>query len=89
MSGSGSTTSDDHPADLPRRLAAAGFVAEEPEALLVAEIGALDLDVPPPAGIDVRTADDPAAIDAVVRMHEEVFGEPHDALGPALRRALA
>jgi len=79
----------DRPADLPRRLAAAGFVAEEQEALLVAEIAALDLDVAPPAGIEVRTAADAAGVDAVVRVHEEVFGEPHDDLGPALRWALA
>lgn len=79
----------DRPVDLPRRLVAAGLVAEESEALLVAEIAALDLDVAAPEGIDVRTADDPAAIDAVGRMHEEVFGEPHDELGPALRWALA
>jgi ribosomal protein S18 acetylase RimI-like enzyme len=78
----------DRPADLPRRLAAAGFVAEEPEAVLVAEIASLDIDVPPPAGIEVRTAHDADAVAAVVRMHEEVFGEPHDDLGQALAGAL-
>ena len=78
----------DRPADLPRRLAAAGFVAEETEALLVAEVAALDLDVAAPPGIELRTAADDPAVDAVVRVHEQVFGVPHDDLGAALRRAL-
>jgi ribosomal protein S18 acetylase RimI-like enzyme len=78
----------DRPADLEERLLAHGFVPDEPEALLVADIGELDLDVAPPAGIVVRTAEDAAGIAAVVRMHEEVFGEPHAELGPALAWAL-
>jgi GNAT superfamily N-acetyltransferase len=78
----------DRPADLEQRLLAAGFVASEAEALLVADISDLDLDVAPPPGIEVRTADDEAGIAAVVRMHEEVFGEPHEELGTALAWAL-
>jgi ribosomal protein S18 acetylase RimI-like enzyme len=78
----------DRPDDLERRLAAAGFAREEPEALLVAEIAALDLEAPPPAGIELRTACGDEGIAAVVRMHAEVFCERHDDLGPALRWAL-
>lgn len=78
----------DRPADLPRRLLAAGFAPQEPEALLVAEIAALDLGGAPPPGIAVRTAQDGAAVATVVRIHEQVFGTAHDDLGPALVRAL-
>jgi GNAT superfamily N-acetyltransferase len=79
----------DRPPDLPQRLLAAGFGARQEEALLVAEIATLDIDVAPPDGIELRTAGDREGIRAVVRMHEEVFGEPHDDLGPALEWALA
>jgi ribosomal protein S18 acetylase RimI-like enzyme len=78
----------DRPADLPKRLLAAGFSPEQPEALLVAEIARLDLDVPPPAGIEVRTVADDDGIDAVVRVHDAVFGEHHPGMGAALRSAL-
>ncbi len=79
----------DEPADLPARLLAAGFTPEEPEALLVAEIAQLDLSAPAPAGIELRGATDAAAIDAVVGVHDEVFGEDHSSLRTLLRAALA
>ncbi|HEY3765102.1 MAG TPA: hypothetical protein VGL44_08080 [Gaiellales bacterium] len=79
----------DEPADLPRRLLAAGFTPEEPEALLVAEIASLDLGAPAPAAVTLRAATDAADIDAVVRVHEEVFREDHSSLGTLLRAALA
>src|SRR4051794_4635202 len=44
----------DRPADLPDRLRAAGFVPEPEEALLVAAIADLDLDVPAPDGLELR-----------------------------------
>jgi ribosomal protein S18 acetylase RimI-like enzyme len=80
--------SHDRPDDLPHRLAAAGFVAGQTEALMVAEVAALDLDVAPPPGIELRTAGDDDGVDAVVRVHELVFGTPHDDLGATLRGAL-
>jgi len=64
----------DRPADLTARLLAAGFTAEPVEALLVAEIADLELDVKPPAGIELRPvadADDAAALVAVGNL---VFG---------------
>jgi GNAT superfamily N-acetyltransferase len=74
----------DRPADLPERLLAAGFRRDPAEALLVAEIADLTLDVPPPAGVRLRPVVDQAGIDALVSVHDEVFGEDHAALGRAL-----
>jgi hypothetical protein len=74
----------DRPADLPRRLLAAGFTAEPAEALMVAEIQDLALVVPPPAGVRLRPVTEPRGVDALVRVHDEVFGEDHAALGRAL-----
>jgi GNAT superfamily N-acetyltransferase len=76
--------SHDHPADLPERLLAAGFVAEPAEALLVAEIAALSLDTPPPAGVGLRPVVDRSGVDALVSLHDEVFGEDHAGVGRAL-----
>ena len=48
----------DQPPDLPGRLVAAGFTREPAETLLVAEIADLALDVPPPAGVELRAVVD-------------------------------
>ena len=79
----------DRPADLPRRLLAAGLTAEPPETLMVAEIARLALDVPPPPGVQLRPVTDAQGIEGVVRVLDEVFGEDHSALGRALIARLA
>ncbi len=81
--------SHDRPADLAERLRAAGLRPERAEALLVAEIGALALDTPPPAGVQVRAVADAAGVDALVAVHDAVFGEDHAGLGRALLAGLA
>jgi GNAT superfamily N-acetyltransferase len=78
----------DRPPDLPARLLAAGFTPEPAEALLVAEIADLTLDVPPPAGVQLLAVVDQAGVDALVSVHNEVFGEDHAALGRAFLDAL-
>jgi ribosomal protein S18 acetylase RimI-like enzyme len=78
----------DRPSDLPERLLAAGFVREPAEALLVAEIADLKVDVPPPAGVQLQTVVDASGIDALVSVHDEVFGEDHSALGRSLLEAM-
>jgi GNAT superfamily N-acetyltransferase len=78
----------DRPADLPRRLVGAGFVPEEAEALMVAEIAELDLDTPPPAGVQLIPVRSETDIAAVVRVHDEVFGGDHAAIGVAIRAGL-
>jgi hypothetical protein len=74
----------DRPADLPRRLEAAGLVRGEEETVLTAEIDALDLETE----VDVRVAGDREAVGALVSLHDRVFGEEHDAIGRVLERAL-
>jgi GNAT superfamily N-acetyltransferase len=65
----------DTPADLTDRLLAAGFVAEPQETLLVAPVAALDVKAAPPDGVELSPVEDPRGVDAVVRVHEAVFGE--------------
>jgi GNAT superfamily N-acetyltransferase len=78
----------DRPADLPGRLQAAGFLPGPPEGLLVAEIAELDLDVRPPAGVDLVPVTDAEAAATLVRVHDEVFGGDHAAIGTAITAAL-
>jgi ribosomal protein S18 acetylase RimI-like enzyme len=79
----------DQPPDLPDRLLAAGFTREPAEALLVAEVADLTLDVPAPPGVELRAVIDQADVDALVSVHDQVFGEDHSALGKALLAGLA
>jgi GNAT superfamily N-acetyltransferase len=81
--------SHDHPADLPERLLAAGFTAEPAEALLVAEIATLSLDMPPPAGVELRPVVDRSGVDALESLHDEVFGGDHAGVGRALLACIA
>jgi GNAT superfamily N-acetyltransferase len=79
----------DQPADLPDRLRAAGLVPDPDESLMVADIGELDLQVPPPEGVLLVPVTDAAGVDALVRAGNEAFGEPHEALGARMLSALA
>lgn len=79
----------DQPADLSERLLAAGFTREPTETLLVAEIAGLTLDVPPPPGVELRAVTDRQGVEALVSVHDEVFGEDHFALGETLLADLA
>ena len=78
----------DRPADLPQRLLAAGFVAEPAETLLVAEVAELALDVVLPAGVELVPVVDERGVRALVRLHDEVFGGDHAALGAGLAAQL-
>jgi len=78
----------DRPPDLPERLLAAGLTPEPAEALLVAEIADLALNVPPPAGVQLLPVVDERGVDALVRVHDNVFGGDHSAVGRMLLAAL-
>ena len=73
----------DAPPDLPQRLLAAGFVPEEPETLMAADLEAVALDAPPPPGIELRIVG-AAGVDDMVAVHDAVFGGSHRALGAAV-----
>lgn len=79
----------DQPADLPGRLVAAGLTAEPAETLLVAEIADLDVAVPPPVGVQLRPVVDEWGIEAFVRLHTDVFGGDHSAIGEMLLASLS
>lgn len=68
----------DHPADLGARLLAAGFTAEPPEALMVAETAAvtaaMPADAPLPEGIRLLPVTDAAGVDLMAEVHAAVFG---------------
>ncbi|MFJ9571558.1 GNAT family N-acetyltransferase [Streptomyces bacillaris] len=63
----------DSPADLGERLRVAGFVAEEPETLLVAPAEALAGPVELPEGVSLRPVTDAAGAELMARAHERAF----------------
>jgi GNAT superfamily N-acetyltransferase len=78
----------DRPADLPERLVAAGLTRQDDEALLVAEIADLALDVSPPAGVELRPVENARDVEALVQVHNDVFGGDYSTLGAFLQRGL-
>jgi GNAT superfamily N-acetyltransferase len=69
--------SDDRPDDLPERLVAAGLTPEGPETVLVADLAELEPADPAPDGVRVATVDDETGVEALVAVHQEVFGDLH------------
>jgi GNAT superfamily N-acetyltransferase len=69
----------DRPADLAKRLAAAGFVAAEPETLVVCEVGADTRYREPPPGILIEKIDDPAGFGVIEEVNGAVYGDPDHA----------
>jgi GNAT superfamily N-acetyltransferase len=78
----------DRPADLPGRLQAAGFVPDPAETVLVAEVAGLALEPDPPAGVELVPVTGQGTADALVAVHDEVFGGSHDAIGRAVLQGL-
>ncbi|MEV8593709.1 GNAT family N-acetyltransferase [Streptomyces sp. NPDC052012] len=74
----------DLPADLGRRLVAAGFTPGPEETLMIAEAAELDLGTEPPAGIRLLPVTDRAGVEMMADVHEQAFG----ADASRLRRAL-
>ncbi len=74
----------DAPADLGRRLVAAGFTPEPDETLMATEIDVAALTTTVPDGVRLVPVTDPTGVDQVAEVHERAFGD--DASG--LRRLL-
>ncbi|WP_405586397.1 GNAT family N-acetyltransferase [Streptomyces sp. NBC_01190] len=66
--------SHDHPADLGKRLLAAGFTPDPAETLMVAEIAALPSEVALPDGVRLERVTDAAGIALMARAAEGAFG---------------
>lgn len=84
------TRGHDHAPGLHEALLAHGFVAEEPESIMLGEARALAGDVPLPDGVTVRRVTEEADVRAMTAMQDEVFGDPvSDDMADALLRRLA
>lgn len=72
------TRGHDAPADLGDHLVAAGFVAEDPETVMIGDAAALATGAAPPEGVAIRKAGDAGDLEGDVRavgvLHREAFG---------------
>jgi GNAT superfamily N-acetyltransferase len=79
----------DQPADLARRLLAAGFVADDEELMLVAETAAVDSEVRLPDGVRLDLVTDQAGVAAMMAVRDLAFTEhPSPELGERLATQL-
>jgi hypothetical protein len=58
------------------------------EALMVAQIRDLDLTVQPPDGVRLVRVEDEVGVEALVQVHDRVFGGDHTAMGRAVLTGL-
>ncbi|MEU1853577.1 GNAT family N-acetyltransferase [Streptomyces sp. NPDC019990] len=79
----------DRPADLGKRLRAAGFTPGPEETVMIGEIADLDLDVDLPHGVRVEPVTDARGVDLVADVHEKAFGADSSWLRDQLRARLA
>ncbi|MEO5708730.1 MAG: GNAT family N-acetyltransferase [Nocardioidaceae bacterium] len=70
------TRGHDRAPGLSEALEAAGFVAEEPESIMLGEASGLAVDVPLPDGVTLRRVTEEADVRAMSAMADEVFGDP-------------
>jgi GNAT superfamily N-acetyltransferase len=78
----------DQPPDLGDRLAAAGFAADGEEAVMVAEITGMPMDVRLPPGVTLRPVTSEAGVELLVQVHERVFGQDQSGLRQSMLTAL-
>lgn len=75
----------DHPADLGERLTKAGFAADEPETLMVAEIAGLPSEPVLPEGVRIERVTDLAGVEVMITAHQAAFGHEIPRLEQYLR----
>jgi GNAT superfamily N-acetyltransferase len=78
----------DRPADLAQRLAAAGFEPEEPETLMIYDLGGGSPPGAVPAGIVIRRIIETGGLADLVAVQREAFGEDRVRMAEELRRRL-
>jgi GNAT superfamily N-acetyltransferase len=80
----------DQPADLPRRLQAAGFEPEEQESVLVGPVAPLAVTMPVlPEGVRLREVSARADLDRIARMEEAVWGGSRAGIADSLEKEIA
>jgi len=84
------TRGHDHAPGLHDTLLDHGFVPEEPESVMIGEAALLDVDVPLPPGVELRTVTEEADVRAMSAMQDVAFGEAvSNRMAEALLRRLA
>ncbi|WP_369182689.1 GNAT family N-acetyltransferase [Streptomyces sp. Y1] len=78
------TYGHDRPADLGERLLAAGFIPEDEQSVMVADIRDLPTEVVLPEGVRLVPVTDAAGVDLMAEAAEQAFGKPN----PAQRQRL-
>ncbi|MFI7298426.1 GNAT family N-acetyltransferase [Streptomyces sp. NPDC050121] len=79
----------DRPADLGRRLTAAGFSADPTETLMIGETSGQLVDVEPPEGVRIEPVTDRAGVELMVEANEQAFGRDGSWLRDLMRARLA
>ncbi len=86
------TRAHDHAPGLHQSLLAHGFVAEEPESIMIGAVRRLAVDVPLPEGVTLRQVTEESDVRAMTAMSAQVFGDSvaeGAAMADALLRRLA
>jgi acetyltransferase (GNAT) family protein len=84
------TRGHDHAPGLHEALLENGFVADEPESIMIGEARLLAVEVPLPEDVTLRRVTEEADVRAMSAMQDEVFGDPvSDAMANAILRRLA
>jgi GNAT superfamily N-acetyltransferase len=78
----------DQPADLPKRLLAAGFEAQAEELMLVAATTSINPQVMLPDGVRLEPVTDQAGLETLLAVHALAFDDPAGDLGPRLAEQL-
>jgi ribosomal protein S18 acetylase RimI-like enzyme len=79
----------DQPADLPERLAAAGFEPQEVETVVAARTADVAAAPAPPAGVTLRETTSRSDLDRIVALQRRVWDEDWQGLADDLERELA
>ena len=80
----------DHAPGLHEALLENGFVADEPESIMVGEARGLAVEVPLPEGVTLRKVTEEPDVRAMSAMQDEVFGDPvSDEMADALLQRLS
>jgi len=84
------TRGHDHAPGLHEALLENGFIADEPESIMIGEARLLAVEVPLPEGVTLRRVTEEADVRAMTAMQDEVFGDPvSDAMANAILCRLA
>jgi len=83
------TRGHDHAPGLHDALLSNGFTADEPESIMIGDARTLAVDVPMPAGVQLRRVSTEADVRTMCAMQSAVFEDPHsDQVADALLRRL-